>query len=51
MSHATLDLDAFRTKINYHKAHIVIVNFIEGKITNNFFYKLSIFNFFTTKEN
>ncbi len=34
MPHATLDLDAFKAEINYHKAHIIIASFIGGKIAN-----------------
>jgi hypothetical protein len=51
VSHATIDLDAFRTKIDYHKAHTIIASFIESKIIDNLLYKLSILNSFTTKEN
>jgi hypothetical protein len=35
MPHATLDLDAFKVDIDYHKAHIIITSFIGGKIVGD----------------
>jgi hypothetical protein len=53
MPHATLDLDALKTNINYHKAHIIITSFIGGKIVdgNWLVSKLSILNSYITKDN
>jgi hypothetical protein len=46
MPHATLDLDAFKAKIDYHKAYIIIASFIKDKIANvNLVFWLWIFNF------